>query len=121
MTSICPPVSRVSRTRGLAGCPLRSACWVGLPRKRASPRVPATGGVGALSGDDERGRGVRRGSGPSRSLHLVGVAGKTGQKTGFGVRECYVTGPWHHGLSRAGCFSDGRGTGRRHCSDRDRK
>src|ERR1035437_6369618 len=29
-----------------------------------------------------------------------------------------VTGPWHHGLSRAGCFSDGRGTGRRHCSDR---
>src|ERR1035437_1243916 len=31
---------------------------------------------------------------------------------------CDVTGPWHHGLSRAGCFSDGRGTGRRHCSDR---
>ena len=50
-------------------------------------------GVGALSGDDERGRGVRRGSGPSRSLHLVGVAGKTGQKTGFGVQECDVTGP----------------------------
>src|SRR5665811_1767111 len=32
--------------------------------------------------------------------------------------KCDVTGPWHHGLSRAGCFSDGRGTGRRHCSDR---
>src|SRR5674476_227709 len=32
--------------------------------------------------------------------------------------KCDVSGPWHHGLSRAGCFSDGRGTGRRHCSDR---